>query len=320
MRGKELIDIYIMEILVRCSSEERKLTQKEIIQHLFTDYEMEVSRNTLSQYLAEMKRNGYIEGTRGVCCRRIFSYSELAILANSIAAVKTVPSIDIQRLIEKLKSMAEPERRKEFCHSYFLADVNHTDNKNVGKIMGIISQAIECKKKIEITGCLYDVNGFLQEGKTYIVNPYYIVAEKSRYYLICMGNRGDVEPRRIDRISKVKILEEKRVEICEIEKYKNYTFQIEEYMKEHIYMYSGECARVTLKIEKKNIGDFIDWFGKDYRKIDEQEGKIIIQVKANIEAVYFWALQYSRIAEVLSPKSLRDKIREGAISISKMYE
>ena len=83
-----------------------------------------VSLNTLSQYLAELKRNGYIEGTRGVWCKRIFSYSELAILANSIAAVKTVPSIDIQRLIEKLKSMAEPERRKEFCHSYFLSLLN----------------------------------------------------------------------------------------------------------------------------------------------------------------------------------------------------
>lgn len=309
-----------MEILYRCSSEEHKLTQKDIIQHLFDDYEMEVSRNTLSQYLGELKRNGYIEGTRGVWCKRIFSNSELAILANSITAVKTVPSRDIQYLIEKLKNMAEPEKRKEFCHSYFLADVNHTDNKNVGKIMGIISQAIECKKKIEIRGCLYDVNGVLQEGKTYIVNPYYIVAEKSRYYLICLGDRGDLEPRRIDRISTVKILTERRVEICEIEKYKNHTFQIEEYMKEHIYMYSGESARVTLKIQKTSIGDFIDWFGKDYRKIEEQDEKIIIQIKANMDAVYFWALQYSKIAEVLSPKSLRDKIREGAINITKMYE
>lgn len=309
-----------MEILFRCSSEEHRLTQREIMHHLFEDYRMEVSRNTLSQYLGELRRAGYIDGTRGVWCKRIFSNSELAILVNSVTTAKAVPGIDVQRLIEKLKNMAEPEVRKEFCHSYFLADVNHTDNENVGKIMEEISRAIECKRKVEITGCFYNINGVMQEGKTYVVNPYYIVAEKSRYYLLCLGNRGDVEPRRIDRISKVKMLKEKRVEICEIEKYKNHTFHIEEYMKEHIYMYSGESARVTLKIQKCNIGDFIDWFGKDYRKIQEQDEEIIIQVKTNIEAVYFWALQYSRIAEVLAPKSLRDKIKEGVINITKMYE
>ena len=320
MRGKELIDIYIMEILFRCSSRERKLKQQEIIQRLSMDYEMEVSRNTLSQYLAELRRNGYIEGTRGVYCQRTFSNSELAILINSIVATKTVPSEDIQKLIEKLKNMAEPEKRKEFHHSFFLTDVNHTDNPNVGKLMDEISNAIECKRKVKITGCFYDVDGNLQEGKTYVVNPYYIVAEKSRYYLICMGERGEVEPRRIDRICKAKMLNEKRVEIKEIEKYKNHSFQIEEYMKEHVYMYSGESVRVTLKINKTNIGDFIDWFGKDYRKIREEDNVIIVQVKTNAEAVYFWALQYSRYAEVLSPKSLRTKLREGAMSIAKMYD
>lgn len=319
MRGKELIDIFIMEVLLRYSSEEHKLTQKEIIKYLSRDYEMEVSRNTLSQYLAELKRKGYIMGKRGVWCKRVFSDSELAVLVNSVMAVKTIPRTDIQTLIEKLKDMAEPKRRSEFCHSYFLTDVNHTDNKNVGKIMGIISRAIEHRKKIEITACFYDVDGILQEGKKYIVDPYYIVAEKSRYYLLCHGERNIVEPRRIDRISKVKILEKNRMEICEIEMYKNHTFQIEEYMKEHIYMYSGKSERVTLKIQKTNIGDFIDWFGKDYRKIEEQKEKIVIQVKANVEAVYFWSLQYNKIAEVISPKSLREKIRQGALSIADIY-
>lgn len=309
-----------MEILFRCSSEEHKMTQKEIMQHLLDDYEMEVSRNTLSQYLAELKRNGYVKGKRGVFCKRFFSNSEVAILVNSVMAAKTIPGTDIRKLTEKLKDMAEPEKRNEFCHSYFLTDVNHTDNENVGKIMEIISQAIEHKRKIEITGCLYDINGFLRESKTYIVDPYYIVAEKSRYYLLCYSGRGDVEPRRIDRIGKVKMLDKKRMEIREIERYKNHTFQIEEYMKEHIYMYSGKSERVTLKIQKSSIGDFIDWFGKDYRRVEEWDEKIVIQVKANVEAVYFWALQYSKIAEVMSPQSLRDKIRQGALDMVNMYE
>ena len=319
MRGKELIDIFIMEILLRCSSEEHKLTQKEIIRHLFVDYRMEVSRNTLSQYLTELKRKGYIVGKRGVWCRRVFTNSEIAVLVNSVMSSKTIPSADIQKLVEKLKNMAEPESRSEFCHSYFLTDINHTDNQDVGKIMGILSRAIHHRKKVKITACFYDVDGVLQKGKTYIADPYYIVAEKARYYLLCHGSREEVEPRRIDRMFRVEMLAENRKEICEIDRYKHHPFSIEEYMKEHIYMYSGKSERVTLRIRKSNMGDFIDWFGKDYRKIKEKEETIDIQVRANVEAVYFWALQYSRIAEVISPDSLREKIHQGAVKIVEKY-
>lgn len=321
MGEKDLIDIYIIEILVRHSSKENKLTQKEVIEYLKSDYNMDITRNTLSRYLTNLRSKGYVEGERGICCKRIFSQNEIAILVNSIMAAKAVPGVDIQNLIEKLKDMSEPEKREEFCKSYFLVDVNHTDNENVGFIMDTISKAINRKKKIRIISCRYDVAGALKDGKTYIVDPYYIVAEKSRYYLLCHGERNDVEPRRIDRIKSVEILnKENRMEIFQIEKYKNHTFRIEDYMKEHIYMYSGESERVTIKIKKKNIGDFFDWFGKEYRKMGESEEEIIVQVKANVNAVYFWALQYSEIAEVMAPEKLRVKLREGARRIGEMYE
>ena len=315
-----MIGFYILEILDEHSSKERKLMQSDILAYLKKDYNIMVTRNTLSKYLKELREKGRVTGARGVYSVREFSNNEIAIMLNSVTAVKAVPNAEIQNIVKKLRSMAEPEERGKFCHSYYLSDLNHTDNGNVGTIINTIQRAIEDRKKLEITACGYNVDGELQQGKTYIVDPYYIVMEKSRAYLLCYSGREDVEPRRIDRMENVKIMKEKRMEICQIDRYKNRTFQIEEYMKEHIYMYSGESARITLKIRKSKIGDFIDWFGKEYRKIQEQEEYIIIQVKANVEAVYFWSLQYSRIAEVIAPEKLRKKIKEGAEEIVKMYE
>ena len=144
--------------------------------------------------------------------------------------------------------------------------------------------------------------------------------EKSRYYLICYSGRDDIEPRRIDRISDVKVLNEKRLEINQIEKYKTNSFSIDKYIKESVYMYSGSNESVTLKIKKDNIGDFIDWYGKEYSIVNIEDENVTVAIRANVNAVYFWALQYGRIAEVIRPTALREMIRNGLQEMLLKYE
>ena len=290
------------------------------MQHLQQDYGIEISRNTLSQYIAELRKYGYIEGKRGISLKRIFTDSEIAILVNSVMSIKAISEKDIQVLIEKIKNLAEPEKRMQISGSYFLRGGHRTENETVGTIMSLISQAIVKRKKIKIVYCLYNEKGELESGKTYIVDPYYIVSEKARFYLLCYAGRDDIEARRIDRMQEVTILEDKRMEIHEIEKYQNHNFRLDDYMQEHIYMYSGKSDRIRLKIKKKKIGEFIDWFGKKYRVLEEQEDSLIIQVKANVEAVYFWSLQYSEIVEVLAPENLRRNLYDGAMQIMSKYQ
>ena len=90
-----------------------------------------------------------------------------------------------------------------------------------------------------------------------MVDPYYLVTEKNKYYLICYsGRNNDVENRRLDRISKVKILAEPRIPINRLEKYRN-GFDLGKYMKEHIYMFSGQSIPVVIKINRERIGDLL---------------------------------------------------------------
>lgn len=320
MGRKDLLDINIMEILSRCSSKENKILQKEIMQHLWEDYGIEVSRNTLSQRISELRLCGYIEGKRGVTVRRIFTDSEIDILVNCIMSIKAISEKQTQVMIEKIKDLAEPEKRRQISQSYFWGGGHRTDNEKVGNVMSLISQAIAERKKIKIVYCCYNEKGELNSGKTYIVNPYYIVSEKARLYLLCYAGRKEIEARRIDRIQQVTILKDKRTEIHEIEKYRNHNFSLEDYMQEHIYMYSGESDRIKLKLKKEKIGEFIDWYGKNYRVLEETEDDLIVQVKANVEAVYFWSLQYNDIVEVLAPDSLRKKLYEGAVKMMNKYQ
>ena len=73
-------------------------------------------------------------------------------------------------------------------------------------------------------------------------------------------------------------------------------------------------------MKKEKIGEFIDWYGKNYRVLEETEDDLIVQVKANVEAVYFWSLQYNDIVEVLAPDSLRKKLYEGAVKMMNKYQ
>lgn len=182
MRGKGLIDIYIMEILERYSSIKHRLTQKEITYYLDRDYNITVNRNTLSSYLRELKEQGDVLGERGVYSIRQFTNSEIGILIKSVMYSKALPTKDIQNIVEKLQKLLEPDVRSRFNNVFFISEMNHTDNENVRMVMKNIEEAIEKARKIEIIGCAYDVDGQLKETKTRIVDPYYIVAEKSRLY------------------------------------------------------------------------------------------------------------------------------------------
>lgn len=320
MREKSLVVIYILEILKQYSSPCHRLKQEDIIYFLEQNYNIKVSRNTLSSYLTELRELGRIGGKRGVYYVHKFTNEEIRMIADSVMYSKAIPKEDIHNIVTKLKDMTEPEHRKNWSEAYYIDSVHHTDNKNIGSIVCDINLAIQKRRKIEILTCHYNINGTLEEHNKRVVSPYYIVSEKSRYYLLCYAGREDVEPRRIDRICKIKILKERRIEINEIAKYSNHTFQVGEYMKEHIYMYTGNIERITLKVKKENIGDVIDWYGKDYQIINQQdETEVIIRIKANVNAVYFWALQYASIVEVLEPVSLRKMLRDGAENIWKKY-
>lgn len=61
MREKGLIDIYILEILERHASSKKKLSQEEIIRYLDKEYNVSVTRGTLSGYLRELREEGYIK-------------------------------------------------------------------------------------------------------------------------------------------------------------------------------------------------------------------------------------------------------------------
>ena len=92
------------------------------------------------------------------------------------------------------------------------------------------------------------------------------------------------------------------------------------HMAEHIYMFSGESIDVIMLADKSIMTELVDWFGTDFRIIEEKEKEIKIRLRMNPDAMKYWALQYGYYAEVLEPTELREQIKDRIAVMAQRYK
>lgn len=335
---KNMLIMNILEILKKHSDEEHRLNQKEIIDLLDSEYDMKVDRKAIKRNLMNLLDFGYeLEYTETIRTNkkgeqealysdwylvRDFTDAELRLLIDSLLFSKHIPYSQCKELIEKLEGLS---------NKYFKAKVKHIrnlpekmpNNKQIFYVIEILDEAISKGKKVEF--CYNDFGTdkklhprMSSNGKPrrYVINPYQMAATNGRYYLIANYDKYDnISHYRVDRISDIVILDEpvkKQKDLSE-------TINLPKHMAEHIYMFSGESARVSMRIEKFLVGDVIDWFGKDVIFHNETETSVDVSVAANLEAMRYWAMQYANHVEVLRPKKLRDEMKKNLLAAVEKY-
>lgn len=323
---KKMLNILIYEILRKYSDDEHHLTQQEIIRKLKSDYGVEsIDRRTVRnnvQSLVDMGFEVENESKDGYYIyAREFEDAELRMLIDSVLFSKTLSDSAAKKLIEKLKG---------FGNIYFDAKVSHvkptpllhrTDNKSVFYSVNAINDAMDQKKKIAFRYNRYGIDYKMHDvGKDYIVNPYQMVASNGQYYLLGNVDKYDnVTYFRIDKMTKVEILDEKIKPQRDVEGIGDH-LDLPKHMAEHIYMLYGDSVNAHIKTTVDMMDALVDWFGKDFTIIETKGDNIVISVKCNERALFFWALQYGPYVEVIAPKSLRNMLRDAITNMSKKYE
>ena len=151
------------------------------------------------------------------------------------------------------------------------------------------------------------------------MNPYQMVANQGRYYLLGNYDKYDnVSHYRLDCMTYVQMLDAKAKPKHQVEEFAQ-GYSLPKHMAEHIYMYSGQSVQVKIRTSDEMMGQLIDWFGKDFRILQEDDDEMIISVTCNEIAMKYWALQYGEYAEILEPKSLRDSVRKAVKYMGKVY-
>lgn len=326
--NKKMLNMLILEILRNYTDEEHSLTQQEIIKLLELNYGMECDRRSVKNNVLSLKELGEecgfeISMEKGYrLISREFDDAELRILIDSVLFSKSISTRQAKDLIKKIRNFASKYFNAKVSHVCNLPELNRTINKQAMYSMDIINDAIAEKRKINF---IYNDIGtdfklHPRREEPYVVNPYQIVANNGRFYLICNYDKYDnVAHFRIDRMTDVHELEEKIKPMKEVPELDG-RLNLPKHMAEHIYMFSGPSSAIKLATTADMMSELVDWFGTDFKIMEQDGDKIVVRLNCNEKAMRFWALQYGPYVEVLGPESLREQVKTDIAAMSKKYK
>ncbi|MCR4616786.1 MAG: WYL domain-containing protein [Lachnospiraceae bacterium] len=322
--NKKMLNMLILEILRKYSDEQHSLTQQDIIKLLDKNYGMECDRRSVKNNILSLKEMGYdISMEKGYkLLSREFDDAELRILIDSVLFSKSISTRQAKGLIEKIRDLASNYFNVKISHVSNLPDLNRTKNKQAMYSLDSINDAIADKKKIAFIynsiGTDFKIHPRREEP--YIVNPYQIVANNGKFYLIGNYDKYDnVAHFRIDRMTDVRVLNEKAKPMKQIPELEN-GLNLPKHMAEHVYMFSGPSKNIKLETTADMMSELTDWFGTDFKIVSKKDDRITIRVSCNEEAMRFWALQYGPYVEVLEPETLRKRIKDDIDGMAKKYK
>lgn len=246
-----------------------------------------------------------------------FTNEELRLLIDSLLFSKHISYSQAKKLITKLESLSNIYFKSRSQYIYPLP-VDRTDNKQVFYNISILDEAIRKKQKVLFEYAEYHTDKKMhlkkrEDGsvREYVVTPYQMAVQEGKYYLICNYDKyDDISNYRVDRIRNIQVLEEKGKPFETLKWSGHQPMNLNEYMKEHVYMYSSENAFVKFRIVKAMISDVIDLFGKGVNFSEETDTHVSVSVHVNERAAEQFAKNYAPDVVILQPKRLRDKLRD----------
>lgn len=325
--NKKMLNMLILDILEEYSDANHRLTQQEIIRLLKANYDMECDRRSVKNnilYLNELLGDVIDMEDGYYLAEREFEDAELRMLIDSVLFSKNLTQRQAKDLIEKLRAKGNKYFPAKVTHISNLPEMHHADNKQFMYALDTVNDAIAEKKKISFAYNTYGTDFRLhtrRDGMRYVVNPYQMVANNGKFYLIGNYDKYDnVSHYRLDKMTDVQILDEKVKPQKEIRDFKN-GFSLPKHMAEHIYMFSGESERVKLLAPATMMDELIDWLGKDFtvRKTDDED-EIEITLNCNVDSMFYWALQYGPYVEILEPIDLRNRIAKAVRDMADKYK
>lgn len=323
LRDKKALNMMILEVLEQYTDSDHRLTQQKIVDLLEKNYGVPCTRQTIKNNLMLLKNMGYdISMWGGIFLKsRLFDNAELRMLIDSVLFSRTLSGEEAERLIKKLTAFGNKYFHAKVKHVCHLPKLIHSDNTDVLRNLDVLNDAIEQGKKVRFTYNSYgkDFQLHPRRKEPYIVNPYQMVANQGRYYLLGNYDKyNNISHYRLDCMTNVQMLDDKVKPKDQVEDFAK-GYSLPRHMVEHIYMFSGPSVQVKMRVSEHMMGALIDWFGKEFRIVQEDADKLIVSVACNKLAMRYWALQYGEYAEILEPESLRDEIREAVNYMASFY-
>ena len=324
--NKKLSPLCILDILKESSDENHPLKQSEIVEKLYNRYGLELERKSVGSTIDNLIDFGYdIIKTKNGCYlgEREFEKSEISFLVDAVFSCRSIDSENAKKLSQKLSGFLSEYERKRYNYIYKSSQVSRTSQKQLFYTIDILNEAIENGKQVKFNynRFYYDKDKVQKEKqKEYIINPYFMINNQGRYYLVCnLDYFDDIANYKVNLISNIKILDTPIKPITKLKNCEN-GVDMAKYANQNIYMFHNKTVNATLKILNEYSSEYVvEWFGQNTR-FYKKDGALHAEVKANEQAIIYWCLQYGETIELISPKETREEVKKKIDSLLKNYE
>ena len=320
---KKLALIRILQILKKHSDFEHPLTHDKIVKLLESEYGLVVERKVVGRNISLLNEAGYyIETTKkgSFLAERAFEDSELKLLIDGVLSSKHVTPKHSKVLIEKLCAQSNKYFKKHVKNIYSVQDWNKTENVTVFYNIEIIDEAIELERQIKFNYNKYGADKKMHRSAIHTVSPYQMILHNQRYYLMGYNEKWQhIQYYRMDRITDIELLETVRTPLKTVNGFEN-GIDYKRFSSSMPYMFYDEPQAVEFIADGWAIDQIIDWFGKDI-KIDEREdGRFLVSLRASVNAMEYWAMQYLKAVEIIAPLDLRERIKNNIKTANEKYK
>lgn len=239
-----------------------------------------------------------------VLCEKILSSLLSAELHNAI-----VPKLELAH--KKLEALGDlPMAKWSKCVRFVPENLPFMPVQIKPAVLRNLQDAIVDERQIEI-----DYESFNQKGKKSIVHPFSFVQRGSRIYLVAFSEEHkDMRIFAAQRIKSVRVLNERVI----VPK----GFTIDKFIGDGNLQFGGGD---TINLKAKLTAELASYLEEskinESQRINYENGTYVLHVKTvSSWQLWFWILSQGHSIEVLSPKSLREDLRNEIAWMAKNYK
>ena len=311
----KLRPFYIAKLLYENTDEDHYLTNKQIIEILFSKYGIDTTRQTISEDLKLLKALGLEIETiatsenRYHLIWRLFDLPELKTLIDAVSSARFIPKGKSAELVNKLCTLTSTYNAAKLVRN---VDVEHrikAMNEKVYYIMEALNDAINMKKMVSFCYFAYDVNKQQKEkhdGYIYYFSPYELIWNGDYYYVVGYSEKHQlITSFRVDRIARQPKILEADAAVPPAD------FNINFFLNTMFRMYSGERENVTLLCDNDVMDTIIDRFGIDAETRIVSPDRFKVSVTTAVGHVFYgWIFGFGGKVSIVSPENVRQGYKD----------
>ncbi len=318
MDSKRATTLGVLRILKEYSDAQHVLSVRDIMKKLRTDYDINITdRRTIYAAIETLankpfdyditkydnNKDEYYYARNG---EADLESSQIQVVCDAVRAFPFVSEDATEEICSKLRGQLGIFEQKEIKRFSVGNPDKKTPNKELFLNIERLDEAITKGVKVKFDYYKYDIDLKLHKRreKKHTVNPYGLVYSADHYYLACIQcYNTKLMLYRVDLMKDVQLTD---YPIDPAEEGFSYKDEIKYVLDGHL----GKKIRVTMLVNKGDIGHIIYKFGSDIRVEDYDEDRCRVKLTTVEDGFRFWALHFVNCVEVLEPESVRNSIIE----------